>query len=322
MKKYNLSIVIPVYNEEGSIKKLYEQINHSVLLLSEKEPDFNYEIIFVNDGSTDGTYKLINQIIRADNNVKLISFYQNKGKSEALNCAFKFSSGEIVITLDGDLQDDPIEFKNLINKLEEGADMVTGWKKNRKDPLAKRIPSKIFNFVLRILTNIKIHDFNCGLKAYKRYVIKNIDIYGGLHRFIPVLAKQKGFTISEIVVNHRARKFGFSKYGTSRLFHGFYDLITILFLNKYFNRPLHLFGLLGFILFISGFFINLNLTYKWFFHSEWITPYKNPIFFLGILLIIVGMQFFSTGLIGELIVYFNKKRNYINEDIEFINYDK
>ena len=322
MKKCNLSIIIPVYNEEKSIDILYKQIKKSISFVSKEYLDFYYEIIFVNDGSTDDTYKIINKIISNDNDVKLISFYQNKGKSEALNCAFKFSLGEIIITLDGDLQDDPIEFKNLINKLNEGSDIVTGWKKYRKDPLTKRIPSKIFNLVLRILTNIKIHDFNCGLKAYKKSVIKNIDIYGGLHRFIPVLAKQKGFITSEIVVNHRARKFGHSKYGTSRLFHGFYDLITLLFLNKYFNRPLHLFGLLGFILFTSGLTINLNLTYRWFFYSDWITPYKNPIFFLGILLIIVGMQFFSTGLIGELIVYFNRKRNYSNEDIEFINYDK
>ena len=322
MKKCNLSIIIPVYNEENSILELYKQIKESVSFLSQKQSDFHHEIIFVNDGSTDNTFKIINEIISNDNNVKLINFYQNKGKSEALDCAFKYSLGEIVITLDGDLQDNPIEFKKLIDQLNQGVDMVTGWKKNRKDPLTKKIPSKIFNLVLRILTNIKIHDFNCGLKAYKRSVIKNIDIYGGLHRFIPILAKQKGYSIAEIVVNHRPREFGYSKYGTSRLFHGFYDLITILFLNKYFNRPLHLFGLLGFVLFISGLIINLNLTYRWFFYSDWITPYKNPIFFLGILLIIVGMQFFSTGLIGELIVYFNRKRNYSNEDIEFINYDK
>ena len=170
MKKCNLSIIIPVYNEEKSIDILYKQIKKSISFVSKEYLDFYYEIIFVNDGSTDDTYKIINKIISNDNDVKLISFYQNKGKSEALNCAFKFSLGEIIITLDGDLQDDPIEFKNLINKLNEGSDIVTGWKKYRKDPLTKRIPSKIFNLVLRILTNIKIHDFNCGLKAYKKSV--------------------------------------------------------------------------------------------------------------------------------------------------------
>ena len=319
MKKYNLSIIIPVYNEEESIDELYYQINNSLLNINNNK--YTSEIIFINDGSTDGTFKKINTIAKENNDVKIISFFNNRGKSEALNCAFQYSSGEVIITIDGDLQDNPNEFRNLLDKIENGSDMVTGWKKERKDSLSKKIPSKIFNFILRLLTGIKIHDFNCGLKAYKRNVIKSINIYGGLHRFIPALVKQKGFSISEIIVDHRERKFGVSKYGTSRLSHGFYDFITVLFLNKYFNRPLHLFGLFGLILFTIGLIINLNLTFKWLYLNEWITPYKNPIFFLGILLIIVGMQFFSTGLIGELIVYFNRKKKYSNEDIEFISYD-
>ena len=315
MKELNLSIIIPIYNEESSIERLYNEIKNSL------SDNYTYEIIFINDGSTDSSFSNIQSLISPNNKVKLIDFHANRGKSEALNCAFKNSIGNIIITLDGDLQDDPQEFINLIKKIEMGSDMVTGWKKNRKDPLSKKILSKIFNFVLRSLTGIKIHDFNCGLKAYKRTVINSITIYGGLHRFIPILIHKKGFRVDEMVINHREREFGVSKYGKSRIFHGFFDLITVLFLNKYFNKPLHLFGSLGFVLLLTGFAINLNLTYKWFFYSEWITPYKNPIFFLGILLIIIGMQFFSTGLIGELIVYFNRKKDYKNEDIKFYNYD-
>ena len=242
MKKIDLSIIVPVYNEEESIVELYQQIIDSV------KNKLTYELIFINDGSTDSSLEILNELLLNDNNIKIISFSSNKGKSESLNYAFNNCFGEIIITIDGDLQDDPAEFPNLIQKINSGSDMVTGWKKNRKDPISKKILSKIFNFVLRILTGIKIHDFNCGLKAYKRIVIKSINIYGGLHRFIPVLAKNKGFTVDEIVVNHREREFGVSKYGKLRIFHGFFDLITVLFLNKYMNRPLHLFGSLGFIL--------------------------------------------------------------------------
>ena len=260
-------------------------------------------------------------MIKEDNKVKLINFFINGGKSEALSLGFKKASGDIVITIDGDLQDDPSEIKNLIDKIHSGSDMVTGWKKDRKDPLSKRIQSKIFNFTLRLLTGIQIHDFNCGLKAYKRHVIKSINIYGGLHRFIPVLVGKKGFIVDEIVVNHRSRKFGVSKYGKSRIFHGFFDLITVLFLNKYFNNPLHLFGFAGFIMLLLGFGINAQLTYDWFFNGIWINPSKNPLFFLGILLIIVGIQLFSTGLIGELMVYLNRKKDYTPDNVEFHNFE-
>ena len=229
--------------------------------------------------------------------------------------------GNIIITIDGDLQDDPSEIKNLIDKINSGSDMVTGWKKDRKDPVSKRILSKIFNFILRILTGIKIHDFNCGLKAYKKHVIQSINIYGGLHRFIPVLVSKNGFSVDEAIVNHRIRKFGVSKYGKSRIFHGFFDLITVLFLNKYFNKPLHLFGSIGFIMLSIGFFINAKLTYDWFLNGIWITPHKNPLFFLGILLMILGIQFFSTGLIGELMVYLNRKKYHRYKDVEFHNFD-
>ena len=315
MKKIDLSIIVPIYNEEESLIELYEQIVRAI------QDKITYELIFINDGSTDNSFNIIKQLLLKDNNIKIINFTCNKGKSEALNYGFNNCSGNIVVTIDGDLQDNPMEFFHLIDKINSGSDMVTGWKKSRKDPISKKILSRIFNFILRILTGIKIHDFNCGLKAYKNRVVKSLDIYGGLHRFIPILAKHKGFVVDEIIVNHRERKFGISKYGNSRIFHGFFDLITVLFLNKYLNRPLHLFGSLGFILLLLGFIININLTFKWFYYGQWITPFKNPIFFLGILLIVVGIQFFSTGLIGELLVYFNRQKKYKNEDVQFHNYD-
>ena len=315
MNQLDISIIVPIFNEEGSINELYNELSSSI------PHNLDYEIIFINDGSQDDSSKKIQSIILKDKRVKLINSFINAGKSEALNLGFKKSSGNIIITIDGDLQDDPSEIKNLINQINSGSDMVTGWKKDRKDPISKRILSKIFNFVLRLITGLKIHDFNCGLKAYKKHVIKSINIYGGLHRFIPVLISKNGFSVDEIIVHHRARKFGISKYGKSRIFHGFFDLITVLFLNKYFNKPLHLFGLIGFILLSVGITINAKLTYDWFFNGIWITPHKNPIFFLGMLLMIVGIQFFSTGLIGELMVYFNRKNNHMYQDVEFHNFD-
>ena len=305
--KFDISLLIPVFNEEESIGILYEELKKNL------DSKFSWELLFINDGSTDHSEHLINKLIAANKNVRLISFLKNKGKSEALNIGFKNCFGKYIITLDADLQDDPSEIHNLVSKLEEGYDMVSGWKKNRKDSFSKTFPSKIYNFVLRVISGIKIHDFNCGLKIYRNDVVKVINIYGGLHRFIPIIIKTNGFNnIGEVSVNHRKRKFGFSKYGSSRLFHGFFDLITLMFFNKYLNRPMHFFGLVGLIFFIMGFIINIYLTYNWF-QGIWITPHKNPLFFLGILLIIIGVQFFSIGLIGELIVRFNKdKDNYIN----------
>ena len=304
--KFDISLLVPVFNEQESIKILYEELKKN---LNDK---YSWELLFINDGSTDKSESLINSLIDENKNVRLISFLKNKGKSEALNIGFKNCFGKYIVTLDADLQDDPSEIPNLILKLEEGYDMVSGWKKNRKDSFSKTIPSKIYNYVLRIISGIKIHDFNCGLKVYRNKVVKVINIYGGLHRFIPIIIKTNGFSnICEVPVNHRKRKFGFSKYGSSRLFHGFFDLITLLFFNKYLNRPMHFFGLFGLLFFMVGFAINIFLTYNWF-QGIWINPHKNPLFFLGILLLIIGVQFFSIGLIGELIVRFNKdKDNYI-----------
>jgi len=312
-KILKISVIIPVYNEEDSLNELYNQIE------SNADKHYKWEFIFINDGSTDSSKDNIINLMEKDSNVKLINFYKNCGKSEALNAGFNKSSGDIIVTLDADLQDDPDEINKFINKIKEGHGLVSGWKKNRLDSISRKISSKIFNSILRFVSNIKIHDFNCGYKAYSQNAIKTIQIYGGLHRYMPVIVKNNGFEVTEIVVNHRRRKYGKSKYSSSRIFHGFFDLITLLFFNKYLTRPLHLFGAIGMFLSLSGVLINLYLTINWF-NGIWITPYKNPLFFLGILLIIIGVQFFSIGLVGELIVKFTRKRN--NNLCKYYNFDE
>jgi|TARA_B100001750_G_scaffold244576_1_gene262255 glycosyltransferase involved in cell wall biosynthesis len=222
------------------------------------------------------------------------------------------SRGDIVVTMDADLQDDPHEIKNLLAKIEEGWDVVSGWKEDRKDPYTKRIPSKIFNFIVRKVSNLNIHDFNCGLKAYRSKVTKTLNIYGGLHRFIPYLAVSNGFSVTEVAVNHRSRQFGESKYGGSRMFKGFFDFLSVVFITKYSKRPLHIFGFIGFLLFLSGIIINIYLTVSWFYGQ----PLANrPLLFLGILLIILGIQIFSMGFIAELLVNYLSKKNKTIEDV-------
>ncbi|MDC0881613.1 glycosyltransferase family 2 protein [Candidatus Marinimicrobia bacterium] len=304
-----ISVVIPVFNEEDSIKELYGQI--STALKNQKK----YEIIFINDGSSDKSEKAIIDLSNEDKRVKLISFYRNFGKSAALSEGFKYASGEIIITMDADLQDDPNEISNLINKLDEGYDLVSGWKQKRYDPWTKTFPSKIFNFVTRILTGVYIHDFNCGLKAYRSSVIKSIEVFGGRHRYIPALAGQMNFSVSEIVVNHRPRIYGETKYGGSRIFHGFFDLLTILFLNKYTQQPLHFFGSIGLVTFTSGFFVELMVIYYKFVLLE---PFSKHIalLLLGVILIIIGIQFFSIGLLGEIIARFSQGREDRIKDIK------
>ena len=320
MKKIELSIIIPVFNEEESLLDLNTEIKN---VLKNK---YTYEVIFINDGSVDNSYNLIKELMKDDKSLKLINLFKNKGKSDALNLGFDLAIGDIVITLDADLQDDPKEIPNLINEIRKGYDMVSGWKKNRKDPISKTAPSKIFNLVLKYFSGIQIHDFNCGLKAYKNTVVKSINLYGGLHRFIPVLVKQNGFSITELVVNHRERKYGITKYGTSRIFHGLYDFITILFLKKYFNRPLHFFGKYGIILASIGISINIFLSYNWFLNIYFQNLPKftinRPLLYLGILLLIVGIQFISIGLIGELIVHLSRKNRNNKDSAKFYNFEE
>ena len=295
-----LSIVIPVYNEVESLAKLHQEIVKNI-----ETPE--YEVIYIDDGSTDGSSEKIQELSLANRRIKLIQFYRNYGKSAALSEGFKQADGDYVITMDADLQDDPAEIKNLINKLEEGFDLVSGWKKNRKDPISKRLPSKLFNFITRLFTSVKIHDFNCGLKIYRKSVIKTLDIYGGRHRYIPALAGQKKFIVSEIIVNHRAREFGNSKYGNQRLFHGFFDLISVLFLSRYIQSPLYFFGQLGLLSFFTGFGIEGYVLYLKYVLGE---PFAMHIALLifGVLLIFIGIQFFSIGLIGEMIANSNQDK--------------
>ena len=295
-----LSIVIPVYNEVDSIDALYNEIKQNIDIEE-------YEIVYIDDGSTDGSSEKIQELIQDNKKIKLIQFYRNYGKSAALSEGFKQANGEYVITMDADLQDDPAEIKNLIDKLEEGFDLVSGWKKNRKDPISKRLPSKLFNFITRLFTSVKIHDFNCGLKIYRKSVIKTLDIYGGRHRYIPALAGQKKFIVSEIIVNHRAREFGSTKYGGRRFFHGFFDLISVLFLSRYIQSPLYFFGQLGLLSFISGFSIEGYVLYLKYVLGEPFAIHMALLIF-GVLLIFIGIQFFSIGLIGEMIANSNQDK--------------
>ncbi len=299
-----ISIVIPLYNEEESLKPLASLIKKSCT-----QSNLDFEVIFVDDGSTDSSLKVIKEINHEDRRFKYISFQKNYGKSAALQIGFKHVNGDVVITMDADLQDDPEEIPNLLKKLQEGYDLVSGWKKKRYDPFIKRISSKFFNAITSIFSGIKIHDFNCGLKAYRRAVVDNIKVYGELHRYMPVLAKWKGYSVSEIVVLHHPRKYGKTKFGISRFFKGFVDLVTVVFITRYVKRPMHLFGFIGAFFSLAGLIINLILTYEWMVLKQ---PLSNrPMLFLGILLIIVGIQFFSTGLIGEMMVHnFQDDREY------------
>ena len=295
-----LSVIIPVYNEEESVIELYEQINQ---VLS----SFNklYEIIFIDDGSMDKTVHKIEDI--KDENVKLIQFQRNFGKAEALSCGFSNSRGDIIITMDGDLQDDPKEIPRFIEDLKE-YDLVSGWKFKRYDPLSKRIPSIFFNWLTTFLTGVKIHDFNCGYKAYKRHVVSHVNLYGELHRYIPALAHWKGYTIGEIKVEHRARVHGKSKYGIERILKGFLDLITIKFLMTFSERPLHLFGGIGFLFSGLGIIIDIYLFILW---INGVRIGERPLLMLGVLLVILGIQFISMGLIGELMINARNYKRYI-----------
>ena len=291
--KMNVSVVIPVLNEKESLPELVRELEHSLSTYSA------WEVLFIDDGSSDGSTEWMSGLCTKNSNFKLLQFYRNYGKAAALSEGFKVATGEYIITMDADLQDDPAEIPNLISKLSDGWDLVSGWKKMRHDPLNKTLPSKVFNFVTRLMTGVKIHDFNCGLKGYKQAVVKSIEVYGGRHRYIPALAGQQKFKITEIVVNHRARQFGETKYGGSRMFHGFFDLITILFLNRYTQQPLHLFGMFGIGFLKVGFIVECFVLYFKYALGEPFSKHMALLMF-GIMFIIIGIQFFSIGLLGEL----------------------
>lgn len=292
-----LSVVIPAYNESESLPLLLDKLGE-VLLARYADP-LQFELVVVDDGSTDNTATRVSEWSRRSRlPVKLIRFAKNRGKSSALAVAFSQAQGSIVVTIDADLQDDPAEINRLVDTLAEGYDLVSGWKRSRQDPASKRWPSRLFNWVTAALTGVQLQDFNCGLKAYRSEVVKSLRLYGELHRYIPVLAAWEGFRIFEIPVNHHARKYGKSKFGAERYVRGFLDLLTVLFLNRYGARPLHLFGGIGLICLAVGTAIEAYFSVLWF---AGIGIGQRPLFFLGILLIIVGLQSFFFGLLGEML---------------------
>ena len=305
----SLSIIIPIFNEAESLSSLFKELK------SEFGNSSSVEIVFVNDGSTDSSQQSIELAILDNSTWKMVNLYRNYGKSVALQAGIECSSGEIIGTLDADLQDDPKEIAKLID-LSDKFDLVIGWKKNRLDPLEKRIASKIFNFFIRVFSGLKIKDSNTGIKIFKREVAESLNLYGGRHRYIPLLAHQKNFSVGEVAVNHRKRKFGDSKYGSERYKHGFFDFLTILFLGKYMDRPLHFFGMIGFITILSGISAEFYVLYLKYFLQHSFQQHIAMIIF-GSLLIITGVQLFTFGLVGEIIVNKNQKtKNFIKEIIE------
>jgi glycosyltransferase involved in cell wall biosynthesis len=288
-----ISIVVPVYNEEESLAILHREI---VAAVGEE----SHEVVFVDDGSTDGSWRVLLQLAEADPSVRLVRFGRNFGKSAALAAGFHESRGEIVITLDADLQDDPRHIPQFVEAVESGCDLVSGWKVVRQDPLSKTLPSRLFNAVAVAATGVqpRLHDFNCGFKAYRRDLILRLDLYGELHRFIPALAYWKGFRVCELPVEHRPRRFGRSKFGARRFLSGLLDLVTVLFLTRFNRKPMHLFGSIGLIGFAAGLTINLYLTALKLVAGQSIG--ERPLLLLGVLLMVMGLQFFGIGLLADL----------------------
>ncbi|MCX6140901.1 MAG: glycosyltransferase family 2 protein [Candidatus Kapabacteria bacterium] len=292
----SISVIIPLLNEAESLPELSKQLE-SVL---ERISRGRYEVLFIDDGSTDDSFRVIEDIHTRNNRFKAIRFRTNHGKSAALAIGFAESKGDIVITMDADLQDDPAEIPAMIAKLEEGYDLVSGWKRKRHDPWHKTIPSKLFNTVTSRMSGIRLHDFNCGLKAYRRDVVNSVQVYGEMHRYIPALAHWEGFRVTEIPVQHRARQFGSSKFGVSRFLKGYLDLLTVIFTTRYIKRPLHFFGTVGSMFAIVGFVTDMYLVVEWFLGHTSLS--NRPLALFGIAMIIVGVQLISIGLVGELIV--------------------
>ncbi len=298
----DISVVVPLYNEDESLNELNDWI---VRVMASNH--FSYEIIYVDDGSSDDSWKVIEQLSKTNDCIKGIRFLRNYGKSAALNEGFKRISGDVVITMDADLQDSPDEIPELYRMItQEGYDMVSGWKKKRHDPLTKTVPSKFFNYTTRVLSGIKLHDFNCGLKSYRSEVVQAIDVYGEMHRYIPVIAKWTGFKqIGEMVVKHRKRKYGVTKFGISRFVKGYLDLLTISFTSRFIQRPMHLFGFLGSLLFFAGFVIAGYLIYAKIFMEAYRMT-ERPLFYFGLLAMILGTQLFMAGFLGEMISRYNQ----------------
>ena len=307
----DISVVIPLYNEEESLPELFEWIQRVMM-----QNGFSYEVIFVNDGSTDRSWQVIEELAAQNDTVKGIKFRRNHGKSPALYCGFDRAQGDVVITMDADLQDSPDEIPELYRMItEDGYDLVSGYKKKRYDPLSKTLPTKLFNATARKVSGIKnLHDFNCGLKAYRKEVIKNIEVYGEMHRYIPYLAKNAGFSkIGEKVVQHQARKYGVTKFGLNRFVNGYLDLISLWFLSKFGVQPMHIFGFLGSLMFILGFLavigVGAHKLYAMYSGHPYILVTDSPYFYLALTTMILGTQLFLAGFLGELIARNSSERN-------------
>ena len=310
-----LSLVIPFFNEADSLPELYDRVRQNADACVAAGQLADWELWLIDDGSTDSSGVIAQRFVDADHRVGLIVFRKNRGKAAALQAGFTHASGDVVITMDADLQDDPCEIPRFLEKLEEGYDVVSGWKQKRNDPAEKRIPSRLFNTVTAKGSGVKIHDFNCGFKGYGSEVVRSIILYGELHRYIPVLAARSGFRITEIAVQHHARAHGKSKYGFERYLRGLFDSMTTLFLLKYYDRPMYFFGRFGLVSFLTGFVLCFILTIEWFMGQS---IGNRPLLLLGILLILLGMQFFATGYLASMFVEASAKRNYTEDHIKAI----
>lgn len=315
----DISVVVPLYNEAESLPELYAWIERVM-----QANGLSFEVIFVNDGSTDNSWQVIEDLRKVSEHVHGIKFRRNHGKSPALYCGFEKAQGDVVVTMDADLQDSPDEIPELYRMIkEDGYDLVSGWKQKRYDPLSKTIPTKLFNATARAVSGIKnLHDFNCGLKAYRKEVVKNIEVYGEMHRYIPYLAKNAGFgNIAEKAVQHQARKYGTTKFGLSRFVNGYLDLLSLCFLSKFGVRPMHIFGLLGSLMFVLGFFslivVGSTKLYNLYSGNPYILVTDSPYFYLGLTTMVLGTQLFLAGFLGELITRNSPERNKYHIEKEF-----
>jgi glycosyltransferase involved in cell wall biosynthesis len=306
-----VTVLVPVVDEEGTVEELARRVAEALDGLGR-----SFELVFVDDGSRDRTAERVLAARERDRRVKLVRLRRNFGKAAALTAGCDHSRGRLVITMDGDLQDDPGEIPRLVAKLEgDGLDLVSGWKQDRQDPLGKKVPSRLFNWATRKLAQVDLHDFNCGFKIYRREVLDQVPIYGELHRYIPVLAARRGFLVGELAVRHHARRSGASKYGWDRFYKGLLDLLTVLFITKYTRRPLHLFGAFGLGALGAGFLINAWLAYLWAFRNEALS--QRPLLFLGVLLMLAGLQVLTTGLLAEMTTHktFRRSDSYSVRDV-------
>jgi glycosyltransferase involved in cell wall biosynthesis len=302
-----ISVVVPVHDEEQSLEPLYGELRASLDPLGRP-----WEAVFVDDGSTDGSLGALTRLHASAPNVKVVRLRRNFGKAAALAAGFRHADGDVVVTIDADLQDDPAEIPRLLAKLDEGFDLVSGWKVQRRDPLSRRIPSRIFNAVVGRVSGLRLHDLNCGLKAYRADVVRNLRVYGELHRFLPVLAHDRGYRVAELAVNHRPRGHGKSRYGVERYLRGFLDFLTVWFMGRYRHRPLHLFGGLGVAMGAIG---TILLAYLTVLKLSGEPIGHRPLLTLGVLLVVVGLQFFSLGLLSELITSHHAERNGVADDL-------